>query len=287
MNKNIRIEFKIQNSKLKIHFLLSAFCFLPFFVSAQVSHEISLNGGGGLSTINYMLPAGKKTLGFGGDAGLGYTCVFNEIAGVHTGIEIGFYNATTNLEGATVITPNLTDNEGDRFDMHTILNKYNESQKAIFLNIPVMAHFQAGEKHKFYAMAGFKFGFPIKCNYKVSNAILTNEAYYPEYENWLKNQEFAGYGTFQNINSLGKLPLKVSYTVAAEIGGKWNCAKVFAIYTGVYFDYGLNNIAKKDRFVNYNDSIPAEFTINSALPAFADKVNLMAAGVKVRMTFIK
>jgi len=36
-------------------------------MSAQVAHEFSMNGGGGLSTLNYKLSSGKKSFGYGGD----------------------------------------------------------------------------------------------------------------------------------------------------------------------------------------------------------------------------
>jgi len=272
---------------IKSSLLLSAFCFLPFWASAQISHEVSVSGGGGLGTLNYKLPSGKKTLGLGGEVGVEYTCYFLKFVGLHTGLDVGFYNAKAKLNGAKVITNDLTDNEGDRFNMHTTLYNYKESQNAVILSIPLMVHFQLGLKHKFYAKGGFKFGFPIKSEYKVSNATLTNEGYYPDYENGLKEPAFAGYGTFNNINAKGKLPLKVSVAFALEAGMKWNVAKILALYVGAYFDYGLNNIAKNKPFMNYNAQKPAEFTTNSAIPALSSKMNLMAAGLKLRIGFVK
>jgi len=136
-------------------------------------------------------------------------------------------------------------------------------------------------------MGGFKFGFPIGCKYKVSDATITNEGYYPDYYGWLKEPEFAGYGTFTNINSNGKLPLKASVALALEAGMKWNVGKLFAVYTGVYFDYGLNNIRKNTNFVNNTNSESVKFTTNSALPSVTNKLNLMTFGIKARFAFIK
>jgi len=287
-------NYKLQVTSYKSYELTtpSAFCLLlfslllsPFLASAQTSHEILLSGGGGLSTMNYKLPSGKKNLGFGGELGLGYTCLFMDKVGFYIGADLSFYNTKATLDNLKVVTANLTDNEGDRFDMHTTLNTYKETLNAMFVNIPVMLHFQAGAKHRFYAMAGVKIGVPISGKFKVSDATFTNEAYYPEYDNWLTKQGFAGYGTFTNQNAQGNTKLGISAAVAIELGGKWKLGNKVALYTGAYFDYGLNNIAK-DKFVkiNYYDEDPAELKTSSALAS--SKINVMAAGLKVRFAFL-
>ena len=270
----------------KVILTLSAALY-SLFATAQPTHEFSINGGGGLSTLVYKITSSKKNLGFGGEVGLGYTCVFGEMAGIHVGADVSFYSVGATLNGIKIVTENLTDNEGDCFDLHTTLFDYKESQNAMFLNVPVMAYFQTKTNHKFYAMAGVKIGIPLSCKYKASDFALTNEAYYPEYDNWLTNQTFAGYGRFENINSEGKQKYRISAALSLETGMKWNIAEVFAMYTGVYFDYGLNNLVKKDDqlFVNYDNAAPSAFIVNSALAA--DKIHLMAVGVKVRLGFMK
>jgi len=267
-------------------FALSCFLLFAFFVFAQASHEFSVNGGGGMSTINYKLLSGDKQLGFGAEFGVGYTCIFTKTIGIRIGADIALLSGSANLYDATVVTRNLTDNEGDRFNLHSTLSQYKESQNATFLNIPVMAQFQTGENHKLYALAGAKIGIPISSKFKVSDATITNEAYYPDFDNWLKKQEFAGYGTFKNISSEGKPNFTISAALALEAGMKWKIGKSLAVYTGAYFDYGLNNIApKNERYINYNASDPANFTTNSALVQ-SEKVNLIAAGLKVRLAFL-
>jgi len=59
--------------------------------------------------------------------------------------------------------------------------------------------------------------------------------------------------------------------------------------TGVYFDYGLNNILKENPpFMNYTNSYPvAEFTTNSAIPSLANKMNPMTVGLKLRFAIVK
>ncbi|MCL2291358.1 MAG: hypothetical protein FWC34_11765 [Bacteroidetes bacterium] len=257
-------------------------------VSAQATHEFSIQGGGGLSTLNYKLSEGKHSLGFGGDFGLGYTCIFKEKWGIHIGAGLGLYNAKVKLDDIEAITPNLTDSEGDCFNMHTMLINYNEAQKTMFLNIPIMIQFQTKGKQKIYAKAGGKVGIPLNCKYSVSDATLTNVAYYPDYNNWMAMPEFAGFGTFTNQKSDGELKLGIAAMLALEAGVKWKLGENLVLYTGVYFDYGLNNILKNNdqHFVNYENSYPAEFTTNSALSSFTGNVNLMAMGIKLRLALI-
>ena len=281
-------------------------------ISAQAIHEFSVYGSSGLSTLRYQLSMGDRSGGFGGDFGAGYTylilreravetgTVSHQQWGIHTGIGLGFYNAKAKLNNQTAITKGLNDGElfFSNFDLYSTISGYKETQKAILLNIPVMAQYQLDQ---YYFMGGFKFGIPLSGKYKSKGATLTNKAYYPELGSWATTQEFRGYGTFTGMNSNGKIDLGVSTMFSLESGMMWRIDDNFSLYTGAYFDYGLNNVVKgkKNQFVNYNTYNPTDFTTNSVLSssysddskptaiAFTDKVNTMAVGIKVRLTFIK
>lgn len=256
--------------------------------SAQVAHEIIIQGGGGYSTLGYKPSVGKHSGGVGGECGLGYTCIFGDQWGIYTGIVTGFYNTIAKLDGGTIITPNLKDNEDDLFDMHTTFNQCKESQNAAFLNIPVMAQFQTKGARKFYALAGVKVGIPIGGNYKIKDADISNVGYYPELDNWLEFPEFAGFGNFKNKDSEGKFKSKATVMLALEAGGKWKVGNKVSLYVGTYFDYGLNNIVTQSDmpFLNYPPLSATNFSINTALPHITQKIHLMAAGVKLRITFV-
>jgi hypothetical protein len=205
---------------------------------------------------------------------------------MHLGADIAFYNAKTKLDGVTVVSSNLIDNEDDIFDMHTKLIKYSETQRAMFLNIPIMLHVQA---NKFYALGGIKIGVPLTCKSKTTDATINNKGYFPEQDNWLTMPEFQGFGTFSNISSEAKLPFQLAATLALETGLKYNIGNNFALFVGVYFDYSLNNVVKKGNhpFINYSASDPEYFKTNSAIPTFSKKMHLMALGFKLRFAFIK
>ena len=130
-------------------------------VLAEMLPEYSIYGGGGLSTLNYKLSQGKRSGGFGGDLGVGFTYFIDFKWGIHSGLGVGLYGAEAKLNG-NAITPNLIDEEGKRFDMHTALAGYSETQTVMYLNIPVMAQFRLKPMRAFMPWAALRqvFRFP-------------------------------------------------------------------------------------------------------------------------------
>jgi len=283
-------------------------------ISAQGIHEFSVDAGLGSSSLRYKLSHGDRSGRVGGDFGVGYTYffdkvritstgkVFRELWGIHTGMGIGLYNAKAKLDDAN--TENKGLNDGDTsvedpkynvFDLRTKLDNYSEIQKTVYLNIPVMAQFQI---EQIYAMAGFKFGIPISGKFSSDNATITNAGWYPELGNLATTQEFAGYGTFNGRYFEGNFESRFAVIFALEAGYKWRIADNLSIYTGMYFDCGLNNTCKEadKAFVNYNNKRPKEFSTNSVLSSysdnkklttFTDKTKLMAVGIKLRFAMEK
>ena len=286
------------SSDMKKLIIISLVALFGLQVSAQrKAHEFSVWGGGGLSTLTYQLSLGDRSGNVGGDFGIGYTfCqtqdkvtgtgnLYRESWGIFTGLGIAMYNTTAKLDGFKTVTTGLLDSEKDKFDLSTTLNGYNESQSAMYLNIPVMAQFDI---HQFYVMGGFKIGVPLNSNYTSKNATLINEAYYVDYGVNLTTQEFAGYGKFDGRDSNGSMDLGVSLMLSLESGYKWKVGEFLSLYTGLYLDYGVSNSSKgvSTKFVNFDNTNPKDFTTNSILAA-AEKVHIMAVGFKLRLAFEK
>ena len=291
--------------------IVTMFAAISMQLSAQATHEFSAHAGVGLSSLSYQLSQGKRSGGFGGDFGFGYTYFINREQavetgtvsymnwGIHSGIGLGFYNAKAKLNNVKTLAKGLDDGEPtfSKFDLETTLSGYNETQKTMFLNIPVMGLLQMDQ---FYAMGGFKFGIPVSDKFKSKDATLKNRANYPDLgkDVWIETQTFRGLGEFNGKNYDGKLDLGVAVMFSLEAGYKWSIADNLSLYTGVYFDYGLNNVVKGDKqaFINYPTKSPENFTINSVLSSytdsgksttFTDKVNVMAVGIKVRVALVK
>ena len=278
------------------------------YVFAQKpAHELSAYSSLGLSSLRYELLQGTSSGRFGGDFGVGYTyyrtnervtktgSVYYSQWGIFTGLGLGWYNAKAKLNNGERISEGLKDNEGDSFILTTKLSEYEEKQRVMCLNIPVMAQFSAG---LFYAMGGIKTSVPLQGKYKSTVAALQNEAYYPELDNWLKTQTFAGYGPFKDQTYDGKIDFRINVMLSFEAGVNKSVSKNCVLYCGMYFDYGLNNVDKGERlkFINYSADNPKDFTLNSVLSSysdnsksvtFTDNIKAMATGIKFRVAFRK
>jgi outer membrane protein OmpA-like peptidoglycan-associated protein len=268
-------------------------------LKAQHKHELSVYGGGGLSTLKYDVTIGEQKNGFGGQFGLGYQFFFAKNWGLGTGAELGLYNAKFNTDNLN-IRYNTTDMDGAVFEFRSRVSNYEEKQQAMLLQIPLMLQFQTGSKHRFYAALGGKAGIPVNGTYKSSEATIQNSGYYAEENYEYTTQEFMGFGTFTGRGANGDLKFKTAFFASAEAGVKWKLSEGLSIYTGAYIDYGLNNMYKNDapqQFVTYNSQSPRNFAVNSVINSqytqngtsqlFTDKITPIAIGIKLKLAFGK
>jgi outer membrane protein OmpA-like peptidoglycan-associated protein len=279
----------------------------------QYTHEFSLYGGGGLSTLHYRVTAGDQKEGLGGHLGLGYHLFFNPKWGIGTGIEFARYNARFIADNFNTRYM-IIDPESNPFEFRSTLYDYKEKQHAGMLQIPLMLQYQSAPvikaRHQLYAAAGATIGIPVNGGkYTSTNDGVMNSGYY-EYENYeYTTQTFMGFGRFEGKKGSGELfprfqgTENIAFFASAEAGVKWQLKRApWALYTGLYLDYGLNSIREpqtEQPFVAYNDASPADFEVNSAMnsqyaatpgaqpQAFTDKMVPIAAGIKIRIAFGK
>jgi len=269
---------------------------------AQHKHEFSIYGGGGLSALSYKTVGAEQKSGAGGNFDFGYHYFFTPKWGLGTGAEFAFYNASVNIDNFN-LTYMAVDMEGVTFEFRSTVNAYEEKQRALLLQIPLMLQFQTGGARQFYVAAGGKVGLPLNGKYSTT-ASLRNAGYYA-YENSLYDtQEFMGFGNFPGKKTDGDLDFRTAFLVSVESGVKWRLNDKVSLYAGAYLDYGLNNIVEKrtvaslPALVEYNTANPTAFAINSviksrytqdgnATQAFVDKMTPKAAGVKLRLAFGK
>ena len=259
-------------------------------------YEVLFYGGGGMSTLQYNVTTGKQTDGFGGQVGVNYNFLFIKKLALKTGVEFSLYSASfawDNLSTRFI----ATDIENTVFEFRSAIDKYVEKQYLVMLQIPLMLQFQVGKNHQFYAAAGGKVGIPIHVNYNSRGTNIQNSGYYTEEDYKYTTQLFMGFGQFSGSN--GKLKLKTAFMVSAEIGAKWVMQDGYKFYTGVYVDYGLNNIAAPQTspppFIAYNTARPADFAINgifqsqysqnNEMQSFTKKIVPMTAGLKLIFAF--
>jgi len=253
--------------------------------------EISVFGGGGLSFFCYQVPLDKvSSIGYHFDIGAGFTGFVSQMCGFHVGAGLGMFNAKSNMRELQNLLPGKTDSNGFPFDLHTSLLDYSETHKTMFLTVPLMFQFQTkqnqmrGGGKSFYAMTGVKLLilFNTRCDVRINT--LFNAAYYPEFDNWAATQTFAGLGEFEGKKSKEEFGVKLLPMFTLETGIKWYLKEGLLLYTGVYFDCGLNDYTKTNRksASEYNFTEPS-----LSLLAFYKKSNIMDVGIKLRLAFYK
>ena len=280
--------------------MLILFTISALSVSAKTPNEFGIYGAGGY-TFFYQSKLndvhGVSSGGFGGDLGVSFTGFFTEQFGFHIGLGVGIYNVKNVVDSFAFVTPDygyelnpLVEGEKHYYDLYTGLYGYSEKHTMFFITIPLMLQFQTPHRLRssvergFYASAGVKLNYLINTQYDVGVETFKNVAHFKEIDNWGGTQEFAGFGRFKGNTSSGKLGNFIPL-LSLETGIKWCFPHRFILYTGVFFEYGLNDLTKNDRddFNNYTSKNDFE---TLSLLKFSDKTNIMSAGIKLRLAFV-
>ena len=214
--------------------ILILFLMLCATIYAQSRHEFSLYGGGGGSTLmlyDLSFPP-EYGNGFGGLGGLGYTLFFSDYCGLGLGTELAYYRSQF---------------KSGKLDTDEGFEGYEEKQRILAFQIPLMLQFQGGAGHKFYFAAGAKAGIPLKSNY------------------------FKGSTEEYKKVTLDGSELKTAFLASGEIGMKWRFKNHVYLYTGAYLDYGLNRMVTQLRNANN-----LEFKVE-------EKMTPLAVGFKLKL----
>ncbi|GAB6008748.1 hypothetical protein [Dysgonomonas reticulitermitis] len=237
--------------------------FFSTMLVAQTKQEISVYTGGGLSSLNYKTNIGVHKSLPGGMFGIGYQYFLTSKLGVKTGLELSGSNAKLSIN---TLSANSRANDGaSDFEYRSKVSDYEEKQSSIFVSIPLMLQYNKGI---LYGAIGGKIGIPISGKYNVTKSTYENSGYYAFENTEYTEQEFLGFGTFINQEEKGDIDLKMAYMLSVELGAKWNLTGNMYLYTGIYMDYGLNDINKEKEtkaFIEYNTNDPENFIRNSAI----------------------
>lgn len=131
---------------------------------------ISINGGGGISTIKYDLDMGDRKTGGGCSFTAEYQRFFNAMWGVNGGFGVAITHAQTSLDTTytkTVIIPGEDKDYTSKYYIN--FEGWEEKQTNIALEIPIGALFRLPLRHNltFFCGAGIKFSIPVKTSYSV------------------------------------------------------------------------------------------------------------------------
>ena len=272
------------------------------FPSECSRHEFSVYTGGGLSSLNYDVTFGEQRQRLGGHFGLGYQLFLSSNWAIGTGLELGLYRSSFEMDNLN-FSFLTTDFEGVDFEFRSIVNTFEERQRAILLQVPLMLSFQTGDfqsKRRFFMSAGGKIGLPIQGRY--NNTLPLDNVGYFAFENALYDtQTFMGFGHFPSRKHEQNLDLRAAFLLSAEAGLKWRLNDRKSLYVGLYVDYGLNNIVKTQNgasppsFIEFDASAQTPLVANSIMYSqytptgsdvtqnFTDHVKPIAIGIRVRM----
>jgi hypothetical protein len=259
------------------------FIFLALSMGVQTfGSELSIYGGSGLSTFIKNAKEGNESFWFGGILGFGYTYFSTPSLGFGSGLEMTFYNAEYNLKKYNQPSYTFIDPSAGEMKFHSTIYGYKDEQSVMLLQIPFMLQYLHNYGGKlFYATAGTKIGIPLTGKSKVFADSIINSGHgeYTDAEYSSNIYKHRGFGTFPEQKSEKKLPLQTIVLLSAETGIKWKLNEELRLYTGIYFDYGLNSVTKRnfDRVVEYKNP---DFVFNN----LTDEIKPLAIGLKVKIS---
>ncbi len=266
-------------------------------------NELSAWVAGGLSTLSYQPTYGSKDNGFGGTFGLGYTRYLSKNWNLSLGAELSFYQSdfSQNKLHDHYDAVDLDPYAAQQMNFRYRVDNYEESQQLYNLNIPLMLQYQTKKQgnHRFFVAGGLKLGIPVSKKYESKNATIDSKGYYYDWHQTLNEPASLGYGVFNNQSAKGKFDVGLSYIGSLEAGIKWELPGSINLYTGLYADYGFNDILKgkhNDQFVVYdsyenndfttiNSVLTSQYSSNNNTKSFTDKVSLLSFGFKLRLGF--
>ena len=260
----------------------------------QYNNEFTVSLGAGSSALKYKIGENSSKSGLGWQLGGGYSHYFSKNIGFSLGLEAEMFAASVDMgnisfEQQIQTPPGLSGN----FLLRANYAGLKEKQTAIMLQIPVMLQFQfpVSESSFFFLGTGVKAGFPVssKWNQDISGFTTTG---FSEYT----GQTYAdmpnhGFSTYPGQSASGRLELKSPVFFVLEGGLKFGIGVGKYLYTGVFLDYGLNDMYKKPAvntsLLVYNNDSPADYKHNSVLTAdrfsVPDGIKPFAVGIKIKI----
>ena len=252
-----------------------------FASTCVIAQEINIGINGGLTGL-----CNNADYKPGGQISLGYAHFLNKQWSIGTGISLDILGSSIKED---MLSGNYStiDNEGDSFIFNYVLNKYEEQADVWMLSIPIRMQFQSEGKNKLYASIGAKFAFPMIQEFSSSASQAKFTGKYPQYGiDELDAPLSQGFGIQTKPSSgIQKSNLSTAIIATIETGMKWNLGTKQDLYTGVFLDYGLSNIAKTtdNHIAMYNVTNPEKHIYQSILSTDrSDKVTPFSAGVTIR-----
>jgi outer membrane protein OmpA-like peptidoglycan-associated protein/opacity protein-like surface antigen len=283
--------------------------------------EFTINGFGGFSTLKYSIDGVDVNKGFAGGGGLGYNLFFSDHWGLTTGLEAAMYKATAKADKMT--SGQIVSYYDENYLSEFTIGNFKETHHTWMVQVPLMlnwlAPLNAAKTTHFYLSAGGRLGYAFEGKYKQSGKT-TSYVSTQISNNGVYQSDPKSMGAYSDSHCMKFA--KWNGILSAEIGLRWKLGRCTALYTGIYGDYGLTNIAP-DASNTALLSIPegdhpqevqglgkshsilqahkADYMSNGSTATraasyqnfiqnkdrFVDKIHPFAAGIKIRIAFGK
>lgn len=272
------------NDKMKkiltIIFLLIP-CISLFPQAAQ--DYFSILGGGGIQNLKYSFQENSNHFQESTDylLNVNYSHFLNSHWGISTGVGASRYSGHSILN---FTSKNIeTDYENDSYEFRAKFQNWEEKQYGLFWEIPLTLQFRQRLSNKDHLLLGVggKLSSPFKTTYKVTDGEITTTGYYSQWNVEFSNLPQYGFTTISN-RPKGDITLKTSYTLTADLGTLHQLNNRIGIYLGGYFNYGLNNILKKENKLIYESNGNYNGVLSSSQ---VSNIKQFAYGVKVGLYF--
>lgn len=276
----------LKMERLKIY-LIS--CIILFFIQIN-AQEISVLTNVGLQGLNYKVTNGDNELKIGGKIGIGYSYFINKNWALLAGFEVGSFGNDSKLLDNT-FTSNQIDSEGDAFEYRVKTVGYKEKSNFYAANIPLMLQYRTAGATQFYINGGGRVFFPFHQKTKVSIEEVKLSGYYSDMNVELIDMPSHGFSTLTNWKSSNETKLKTSFALSTEIGLSFLLSEKIRLYTGLYLDYGLNNMVKTNEQVtdlpllNYDENSNNKANGLIGTTNAVDQTKLLAYGIQFRLGF--
>lgn len=260
------------------------------------SELVTLSVGGGLHSLKHepKLPTknelgkcfGEGKLSAGATFSARYMHFFRDGNwGIGTGADVSYYTATSCLDG--VETSNEYDQYNkEKFECSFSYMGWEERQRVLALEIPLGVYFRTDFSYRLGMVAGLgaKLIMPLRSRFEIQEGSYEITGYYPE-DNVTFTQ-LPHHGFYDNAPRFKDgIDTKPVLGVYAEYGLNIKFTERLWGYAGVYFNYGITDMAKDH--VSDLGAIRDDFregykgVLNSSA---VDKANFLAAGLKIGVT---
>lgn len=284
----MRFNLKLRAMKIK-----TTIAILLLFNVTIKAQEINVKINGGPSGILYDSNLGDGKLKFGGGIGVGYTYFFSSHWGILTGIDVMYNQNSFELKNGNTISSYEVDDQTSAFEYQVTPTNYKEDQHFISAAVPLMMQYRTfvSPNTQVYFGFGGKILFPGKQTAKASASELQLSGYYPDMNLTVDDLPSHGFGKVTNWQDKTTVSLDPTFLLSVETGLTFKLKEKTQLYTGLYLDYGLTEIAKENANLNivaYNptglDNIQANGT--SGNRKIVQESRYLSAGIQLKLGFM-